>query len=445
MGVVVSARHLALDERVAIKFLLPEVAESNEAVQRFLREAQAAVKIRSEHVARVSDVGTMHGGAPYIVMEFLAGSDLAEHLEKRGALPIEEAVDHVLQACEALAEAHAIGIVHRDIKPANLFVTTRNDGSSCLKVLDFGISKFTGNDRHDLTRTQGMIGSPLYMSPEQLTTPRDVDARADVYALGVVLYELLTARQPYEADELPHLIVKILTEPPAPLHAHRAGVPLGLQAAIARCLAKDRASRTPGVDTLAAEIAPFGSGRARLSAERTARIADARRSSSQPPPLVTSRPSQPGGTLMTVGETRPPPPPRTSPLLLAMSLALIAVVGAALLFASRHFLDVSIAQSLPPLAARDASAAPREEPSASSHVKPATSTAATPIASSSAGADASTSASAPIAIAIAPHPSASVTSKPATLKPRKPIAPAASASTKAPPSATEDPFEKHVF
>src|SRR5438105_6241851 len=201
MGVVVSAWHVGLDERVAIKFLLPAVASSQDVVRRFLREAQAAVKIRNEHVARVTDVGTLENGAPYIVMEHLAGVDLGELVDKRGPMPIPDAVECVLQACEALAEAHAMGIVHRDIKPANLFLTSRPDGSPCVKILDFGISKVKTPDSQGMTKTQGMMGSPLYMSPEQLTSAKDVDHRADVYALGVVLYELLTGKQPYDAED----------------------------------------------------------------------------------------------------------------------------------------------------------------------------------------------------------------------------------------------------
>src|SRR3954465_531507 len=143
MGVVVAATHLQLDQRVALKFLLPEALSNPEAVERFAREARAAVKIKSEHVARVADVGTLESGAPYMVMEYLEGSDLATWLQQRGKLPVEQAIEFVLQACEAIAEAHALGIVHRDLKPANLFVIQRADGVLAVKVLDFGISKAT--------------------------------------------------------------------------------------------------------------------------------------------------------------------------------------------------------------------------------------------------------------------------------------------------------------
>src|SRR5687768_2291671 len=179
MGVVVAAQHLGLDQRVAIKFLFPEAFSHPEALLRFDREARAAAKIKSEHVARVTDVGTLENGAPYMVMEYLEGEDLAEYLRREGALRVEEAVQLVLQACEAIDEAHKLGIVHRDLKPANLFCIQKADGSRTIKVLDFGISKLT----HSVPATRGMamtgasamMGSPLYMSPEQMRSPRTVD------------------------------------------------------------------------------------------------------------------------------------------------------------------------------------------------------------------------------------------------------------------------------
>src|SRR6202142_723116 len=170
MGVVVAATHVQLQTRVALKFLLPEVLGHPQVVQRFSREARAAVQIQSEHVARVTDVGTLPTGSPYMVMEYLEGEDLSETVAKGGAIPVARAVSYVLQACEAIAEAHALGIVHRDLKPANLFVIRSKDGAYSVKVLDFGISKSTAPGRagSDMTRTSAMMGSPLYMSPEQL-------------------------------------------------------------------------------------------------------------------------------------------------------------------------------------------------------------------------------------------------------------------------------------
>ena len=170
MGAVLAAKHIDLDERVAIKMLLPHIPTHGEPVARFLREAQAAAKIRSDHVVRIYDVGRLDSGAPFIVMEYLEGSDLAQTTDARGPLPIEDAVGYVLQACEAIASAHALGIVHRDLKPANLFLTTMPDGSARVKVLDFGISKVSRGDVSSsmgLTSTTSIMGTPAFMPPEQ--------------------------------------------------------------------------------------------------------------------------------------------------------------------------------------------------------------------------------------------------------------------------------------
>lgn len=290
MGVVVAATHLALDEKVALKFLLPEIAKDPANVARFLREARAAAKIRSEHVARVTDVGTLDGGAPYLVMEYLDGEDLAARVARGGPLPVSQAVDCVLQACEALAEAHVLGIVHRDLKPANLFLTRRADDSPSVKVLDFGISKMTSDvgPGAGLTKTSGMMGSPIYMSPEQLQSAKDVDARTDVWALGVILYELLTGRQPFTADSLPQLVVQIMTVAPSPLRSLRADVPVGLAEAIDRALQKDRAARLPDVVAFAEAVAPFGGPRATDSSERVARVFETKGV------MASSRASMPG-------------------------------------------------------------------------------------------------------------------------------------------------------
>jgi eukaryotic-like serine/threonine-protein kinase len=273
MGVVVAAHHIDLDERVAIKFLLPEVLEHGEAVARFAREARAAVKIKSEHVARVTDVGKLENGAPYMVMEYLEGSDLSQWIAQRGALPVEQAVEFLLQACEAIAEAHALGIVHRDLKPANLFVIRRPDGFLSVKVLDFGISKTANNpgsgSAASMTRTSALMGSPLYMSPEQMQSSRDVDARTDIWALGVILYELLTGAQPFSADTMPELVLRVVTGPPAAaLRSRRPDVPEGLEHAVFRCLEKDRGRRFESVGELAVALLPYAPRRSKTSVER---------------------------------------------------------------------------------------------------------------------------------------------------------------------------------
>jgi tRNA A-37 threonylcarbamoyl transferase component Bud32 len=271
MGMVVAARHIALQDRVALKFLLPEHQRNPEVVARFRREAQAAVRIKSEHVARVLDVGTLDSGAPYIVMEFLEGVDLARRLADMGRLPIAEAVDDVLQACEAIAEAHALGIVHRDLKPANLFLTRRADGSALVKVLDFGISKSLAPLRDatssDLTKTAGLVGSPLYMSPEQIRSSKGVGVRTDVWSLGVILFELVVGRPPFQGETPAAVLAAILTEAPAPLRAFLpdAGV---LEAVIGRCLQRDVSMRWQSLTELARALAPLAPPSSQMSVDR---------------------------------------------------------------------------------------------------------------------------------------------------------------------------------
>ena len=274
MGVVVAATDTQLERRVAIKFLLPEYAQHHEAGQRFMREARAAVKIQSEHIARVIDVNRMDNGSPYMVMEYLQGGDLSSVLLTRGPLPVEEATSFVLQACEAIAEAHSYGIVHRDLKPANLFLALQPDGSSKIKVLDFGISKMTiqGSTDPSLTRTSSMMGSPLYMSPEQMRSTRNVDARADIWALGVILYELLTATPPFNGESIPTLSAKILLEEPEPLRAARPDVPVELETVILRALRKNPAERFPTISELAISLLPFAPRRAQHNVERITKL-----------------------------------------------------------------------------------------------------------------------------------------------------------------------------
>jgi len=266
MGVVLIALHVELDQRVAIKVLNEKITSDAAAVERFVREARAAAKLRSEHVCRVSDVGRLDDGSPYIVMELLSGSDLAA-VVANGPLPVPTAIDYVLQACEALAEAHALGIVHRDLKPANLFLTRRLDGSPLVKVLDFGIAKAPAVEQLALTRTDTMMGSPGYMSPEQLRSARDVDARTDVWALGVILYQLMSGRVPFPATTLTELAVMIAMDPPQPLEVAPA-----LRAVVFRCLEKAPDDRYPDIGELAAALVPFGDSTAAAKAGVIAKV-----------------------------------------------------------------------------------------------------------------------------------------------------------------------------
>jgi eukaryotic-like serine/threonine-protein kinase len=239
--------------------------EHPEIVGRFLREGRAACKIEGEHVARVLDVDTLDAnGIPFLVMEFLEGKDLSSVRAANEPLPPDQAVHHVLQACSAIAQAHAKGIVHRDLKPANLFLTRRHDGTACVKVLDFGISKLTGapgQEPASVTRTTAVMGSVEYMSPEQMLSTKDADARSDIWAIGVILYELTTARVPFPGENLTQVCALVMsTAPPAP-RSYRPEIPAGLEAVILRCLQKDRAARFASIAELTQALRPFaGSG-----------------------------------------------------------------------------------------------------------------------------------------------------------------------------------------
>jgi serine/threonine-protein kinase len=240
MGVVVAVRHRELGELYAMKFMLPAALANDQAVERFVREARAAAKLKSEHVASVHDVGRLESGSPYMVMEHLTGQDLEQVVEKSGVMAPAIAATYVMQACDAIAEAHDAGIVHRDLKPANLFLTKRPSGSPCIKVLDFGISKSVNPDEqaNSMTRTTAIMGSPYYMSPEQMRSSKNVDARTDIWALGVILYQLTTGRVPFPGDTITEVCAGVLSEELAPLTPIFPNISPEFEAIIRRCLAK---------------------------------------------------------------------------------------------------------------------------------------------------------------------------------------------------------------
>lgn len=272
MAVVVIARHLELDEKVAVKFLSPDALRSNAAVSRFRREARAAAKIKNQHVVRIIDVSTTESGIPYMVMEFLDGQDLERLIAKYPGrqAPIGDAIDFILQASEAVIEGHALGIVHRDLKPANLFCVDRGDGYPMIKVLDFGISKFTTAPSGDVERTDQheILGSPRYMSPEQITSAWSVDQRSDVWSLGVILYEAIAGVPPFKEDIIPELWRKIRLEDPPALTELRPDCPEELSEVIFKCLEKDPAKRYGDLSALARDLAPFALDRSRGSIAR---------------------------------------------------------------------------------------------------------------------------------------------------------------------------------
>jgi serine/threonine-protein kinase len=277
MGYVVAALHEQLDQRVAIKLMLPDAAEDEQARLRFAREGRIAAKLKGEHVAHVFDVGSLPDGTPYLVMELLEGRDLAELLADTDSIAVDKAVDYVLQACEALAEAHGFGLVHRDLKLSNLFLATRADGSEGIKVLDFGIAKARNPAAESggaLTQSRAIMGSPLYMAPEQLKSARDADARTDLWALGVILYELLVGKTPFARETLAEICGAILHEEPPLLRVARPLAPAALEAVISTCLDKRPGKRYPSVAELAAALAPFGSAGAGEVAGRVARMLD---------------------------------------------------------------------------------------------------------------------------------------------------------------------------
>jgi serine/threonine-protein kinase len=368
MGVVVSAQHRELEQRVAIKFLLTEFAEQGMAAERFRREARAAAKMRGEHVCRVLDVGTLDTGVPYMVMEYLDGRDLSDELQRRGRLPPEEAVGYVLEACEALAEAHGAGIIHRDLKPANLFLETRADGSRRIKVLDFGVSKSllglsTGHGA--LTKTSSLVGSPLYMSPEQLDSAKDVDGRTDVWSLGVVLYELLTGLTPFHGDSIPQLVAAVLQETPVRLSAQAFGLSQGLADVVERSLAKSRDQRYVSVVELAQALAPFASPSQRMSAQRMSRWREPIAAMTKGSGSDSQRGQDPANTPSQ--STRPSTPfawdrknsRPTQRALWAAAVVLLVVLGALGLWALRTRAPVA---STPPIAQEHQPSTPVAQP-----------------------------------------------------------------------------------
>ncbi|HVH47660.1 MAG TPA: protein kinase [Labilithrix sp.] len=272
MGFVLSAKHVDLEQWFALKFLNEQFLREKALIERFTQEAKAACRIRSEHVARVYDVG-VHQGAPFLVMEHLNGRDLATVVAESGALRIHDAVEYTMQACEALADAHRQGIVHRDIKPENLFLV-EHEGLPSIKVLDFGISKtvLTGADQASRLTGELTLGTPCYMSPEQIRSTATADARSDLWSLGVVLYELLSGKEAFRAASVTGVCAAVLEEDPEPLWRLRPEIPRELAEVVAKCLAKDPAERYANVAELAVALLPFAPARALVSAERSSSL-----------------------------------------------------------------------------------------------------------------------------------------------------------------------------
>ncbi len=470
MGYVVAAMHEQLGKRVAVKLLVPELCENEDSVTRFLREARAAVKIHSEHVARVLDVGELTNGSPYMVMEFLSGRDLAEELDLPGQLEVPIAIDYLLQASEAVAEAHSLGLIHRDLKPANLFLTHRPDGTALVKVLDFGISKAINVDDSalepapSLTATHSLLGSPAYMSPEQIRRPKSVDTRTDIWSLGSILYELLVREPPFDADSPLALLAAVVSDPLPSVRDKRPDVPVELEAVIAKCLEKNPDNRYQTVSELADALAPFAprsqpsvsriSGILRASALRltpTDKSPSSERTLQSPGPglstpvtgdqptedirvkVVTPAPaarSSNGKSTGTEWESSPSSAQRSRRRVFVFAVvAIVALAAGAILWQRRQPLTAEPTPDPSTMKSSARAAAGSEATSAGAAAAPAPS-AALPTAapSTSAGVD-----SAKMAV---PTPSASVTEAVAKAKAKPPAAAAVAAPAKPAPAPT---------
>lgn len=266
MAVVYLAHHLKLGTPLALKVMLPQFKNDPEVTERFPREARAMARLKSEHVVRVLDIDVMQDGRPYIAMEYIEGSDLAQVLSERQCLPYSEAADYICQAALALAEAHAAGVVHRDLKPGNLILTANRDGNRVVKVLDFGISKILRADlAQPITRREISMGTPSYMSPEQLRASKEVGPLSDIWALGVILYQLVTGRLPFAADSMPALCVAILDQPIPLVRDTLPLVPVTFDAIIQRCLRRVPEERFESADALREALLPFVSADAQSS------------------------------------------------------------------------------------------------------------------------------------------------------------------------------------
>jgi serine/threonine-protein kinase len=350
MGVVLSATNLDLDAPVAIKVVREEFLSNEEVVSRMVQEARSAAKMHGAHSVRVFDVARLDSGAPYIVMECLTGKDLATYLAERGALPVQEAVSYLLQACEGLAEAHALGIIHRDLKPENLFLAETPEGS-VLKILDFGISKDTGRSgrggpRVELTHVGCAVGSPYYMSPEQMRASPDVDERTDIWSLGAVLFELLTGQCPFDGESVQVVCSNVLNCDAPSLRGFSGQAPEELDEIVRRCLEKDPNQRYGSVGELAAALRDFAASESGRAADRrlASGISLIPKAAPEASESVATRPSSTLPSLIDTGSAPALPvpavvtrrPPRGRRLWQVAAAVVVLAAGGTALFISQH-------------------------------------------------------------------------------------------------------------
>ena len=413
MGVVVAAMHVDLDERRALKILRPQLASHPEAIERFLREARSAARLKSQHVARVHDMGRLPSGAPYLVMEYLEGTDLKALLASRRRLPAGEATRYLLQACEAIGEAHRHGIVHRDLKPANLFLTRGASGAPLVKVLDFGIAKVrTPEGGGDITGGESLLGTPLYMSPEQMRGASSVDGRSDIWSLGAILYELTTGELPFSGGSVTAICAAVIADPPRPPRSIAPDLSPAFEAIILKCLEKKASERYESISELVFALRPFSSPSVAPSFNVTMQRAS---SPSAPPPSVPPQISPAASTAAHntahtanwAGVPDKTPPKTSSKRLVFVGLALAALGAAG---AGAFALTRGTPKSTP--GKRTATAAvsvPAESAVATSSVAepPTVSTSSAPPTPSSAS-SALVSSSASASASSAPTPSATV-------------------------------------
>jgi serine/threonine-protein kinase len=418
LGIVVLAVHRDLNQRVAIKYLKPEALATSALVARFHREARLAASLHSEHVVRVFDVGRHRRVGPYMVMEYLEGSDLATVMTS-GRIEVATAVDYVLQACDALAEAHSHGIVHRDLKPENLFLARRGTRGTIVKVVDFGLSKVTVPAGQSgafprLTEQGERFGTPMFMSPEQLACSADVDARSDIWALGVVLFELLTSELPFEGLTAATLAANIFSATPRDLLPLRPDAGPELEAVIRRCLAKDPAGRYRDIEALAAALVPHGPPSA---AERLEAIRRALRTGSVKPPRkerASVAPARDAGTTRVVG---------LGALVVAAVLGAGVVLRQQLARPAHREVVAGVTQVAPSASVRVATSASVAASASAPAVEPAAASApASPVAAPE-----------PVRAAVAPSPSPSPLAEPK----RRSATPSPSALAR--PQASADP------